>query len=371
MTYFLKHGNAFTVSTKDSMDLHEALPPGNYVIKKSMQGLFLEAIDGFENPSKIYGNTLKHASRILDTFSRRPSSTGVMLAGEKGSGKTLLAKVISNQAAQTGIPTIIINSPYCGDEFNSFLQMIEQPTIVMFDEFEKVYPKEHQEHILTLLDGVFPSKKLFILTCNDKWKIDANMRNRPGRVYYMMDFKGLGLDFIREYCLDNLNETKYADRICAISMLFYEFNFDMLKAIIEEMNRYNESPEAALELLNVKPENNSSHVSFIVSLSFEGKDLTKILNVSTWKGNPLINMVYVYYKINGKLGVEIDFNSPQVLLEEDEDDGEEKWKTVRFSPNDLNKIDVSKGIFHYKNVDGYIMTLTKPVEKVVSPYGVY
>ena len=30
-----------------------------------------------------------------------------------------------------------------------------------------------QTHVLTLLDGVFPSRKLFVLTCNDKYRIDA------------------------------------------------------------------------------------------------------------------------------------------------------------------------------------------------------
>ncbi len=33
-----------------------------------------------------------------------------------------------------------------------------------------------------------------------------------------------------------------------------EFNFDMLKALVEEMNRYNETPTDALAMLNAKPE---------------------------------------------------------------------------------------------------------------------
>ena len=35
MTYFLKNGNNYTVSKKESLDLHEHLPAGNYVIKKN------------------------------------------------------------------------------------------------------------------------------------------------------------------------------------------------------------------------------------------------------------------------------------------------------------------------------------------------
>ena len=63
-----------------------------------------------------------------------------------------------------------------------------QPII---DEFEKIFSGEKQQHILTLLDGVFSTHKLFLLTCNDKWKIDSHMRNRPGRIYYMIEFEGL------------------------------------------------------------------------------------------------------------------------------------------------------------------------------------
>ena len=186
MTYFLKSGNTFRVSSKEAMDLHEHLPAGNYVIKKDMfENLFLEHIDSFEIKGKRYGDLNRNCDRILNTFLDRPATTGVMLAGEKGSGKSLLAKAVSLQAAAQGIPTIVINSPFCGDKFNAFIQSIEQPVVILFDEFEKVYDSQEQEAILTLLDGVFPSKKLFMLTCNDKWRIDQHMRNRPGRIYYM------------------------------------------------------------------------------------------------------------------------------------------------------------------------------------------
>lgn len=58
MTYYLKSGNRFNVSTKEAMDLHEALPAGNYTVKHdSMSGrFFLEQIEGFEIRGKIYGD---------------------------------------------------------------------------------------------------------------------------------------------------------------------------------------------------------------------------------------------------------------------------------------------------------------------------
>jgi SpoVK/Ycf46/Vps4 family AAA+-type ATPase len=192
---------------------------------------------------------------MISTFMSRDKSTGVLLTGEKGSGKTMLSKNICNElASKCGVPTIVINAPWHGDKFNTLIQSIQQPCVVLFDEFEKVYDSEQQQSMLTLLDGIYSSKKLFVLTCNDKWRIDTHMRNRPGRIFYYMNFKGLDENFIREYCQDNLNNKEHIDKLVNIASVFSAFNFDMLKATVEEMNRYDETPAQALTLLNVKAE---------------------------------------------------------------------------------------------------------------------
>ena len=113
-SYFLKSGNTFRVTSKEAMDLHENLPAGNFVIKEDQFGnLFLESIDDFEFKGKRYGDNIRNADRIISTFLDRTASTGVMLSGEKGSGKTLLAKNVCMQAkAKYSIPTIVINAAY-------------------------------------------------------------------------------------------------------------------------------------------------------------------------------------------------------------------------------------------------------------------
>ena len=340
MAYFMKSGNTYRIARKEALDITEHLPGGNYTVNKDpMSGqLFLEHIDNFNVPKKIYGDCLRHTDRIVRTFMDRPNATGVMLTGEKGAGKTLLTKNVCMKLAEMNIPTIVINAPWCGDTFNSFIQSIEQPCAILFDEFEKVYDRDDQEKILTLLDGVFPSKKLFLLTSNDKWRVDYHMRNRPGRIFYMLDFKGVDANFIREYCQDNLNAKDQIERIVNISTMFREFNFDMLKALVEEMNRYGETPQQALAMLNAKPEFDGA-TKYDVRIVHEGREIEYD---SEFRGNPL-----------SPDGVEIGFDpSPE------DDDADYIHKV--FTASTL--VTVKNGEFIFEDKGTRIM-LTRKVEK--------
>ena len=351
MTYFLKQGNTYKVTKKEALDLSERLPAGNYVIKKNdMTGeLLLEAIDKFEFKGKVYGDTLKRADRILYAFNDRPATTGVMLTGEKGSGKTLLAKMLSIKGYEQDIPTIVINAPWCGDAFNAFIQSIEQPVIVVFDEFEKVYDEHEQEAMLTLLDGVYPTKKLFVLTCNDKWRVNQHMRNRPGRVFYSLEYKGLEADFIREYCHDNLKAVEHIEKIIGIAGTFGQFNFDMLKALVEEMNRFGETPQEAMQMLNAKPEY-SEESRYKVKLLVNGEEMAETnFEEKEWQGNPLNKRVHINFK----------------AYEKDEESGELEWDwdSMVFEPANLKKIDDNGNKYVFVASNGNTLVLTKVKEQ--------
>lgn len=372
MTYFVRNGNMFNVAPKEALDLHDTLPAGTYTVKyNEMKDIYyLEIIDGFEVKGKIYGDTTKQADRILNTFSERPGSTGVMLSGEKGSGKTLLAKVLSVEGLTRGIPTIVINQPWKGETFNSFMQTIEQETIVIFDEFEKVYDREDQEKMLTLLDGVYPSKKLYILTCNDKWRVNEHMRNRPGRIYYRIDYSGLDTDFITEYCLDNLDNKEHIADMCKVSIMFPEFNFDILKAMVEEMNRYNETPQQVMKVLNAKPEFSDS-ATYTVTLYVNGTALPDTyLEQSTWKGNPLNSTIHLYYKHPSKKSMAAS-GAAVAKATSDDDDSDGNWKSVRFTANDIQKVDTNTGTFHLQNKMGLQLTLVKEKTEGFNMWGAF
>mgnify|MGYP002776428584 CR=1 FL=1 len=350
MAHFLKSGNTYRVASNEAMDVRDKLPAGNYTIKVPPLGdMYLEHIEDFSIPSKVYGDCLKNTDRVITTFLSRPAATGVMLTGEKGSGKTLLTKNIAVELArQHDVPTIVINQPLCGENFNTFIQSIDQACIILFDEFEKVYSDNDQEAALTLLDGVFPSQKLFVLTCNDKWRINQHMRNRPGRIFYMIDFGGLEHEFIVEYCNDTLINKQYIEKVCAIAALFEQFNFDMLKALVEEMNRYNEAPADAMKMLNAKPEFNNKG-NFDVQMFAKNRLITEAeLETKVWHGNPL----------NGHVQVEFDTDPEGKLNDTDEN----TWFTSEFTPNELKTVEPQNGKFGYTNADGDQLVLTRRKE---------
>lgn len=348
MTYFLRSGSRFNVSTQAALDLHETLPVGTYTIKfdKMSGSFYLEAIEDFEIKGKIYGDTKKTATRILDTFKDRAGSTGVMLSGEKGSGKTLLAMMLSLDAQVKGIPTIVINQPWCGDEFNGFMQMIEQPVVVIFDEFEKVYDRDSQEKMLTLLDGVYSSKKLFVITCNDKFRVNDHMHNRPGRIFYHLSYGGLENDFIIEYCQDNLNNKDHIQSVCRIAVMFSAFNFDILKAVVEEMNRYDETPQEAMKILNARPERGET-AKYKVSLFVNDAPISQDKLFDTeWVGNPLSSDIGINYRTGSALA-------------DDDDDSDDDWGMAMFTVSDLNKIEPETGKSQFVNSKGEKLSLVK------------
>ncbi len=356
MTFYIRNINSFRVSDNPGAEVHEKLPVGTYIIEQDQFGnYYLNLIEDFQQPRKIYGNTLRHADRILRTFMDRPSSTGVMLAGEKGSGKSLLAKMLSTKAREQGVATIVINRPWCGDSFNKLMQDIQQPVIVLFDEFEKVYGEGDQEQILTLFDGMFPTKKLFVLTCNDKWRIDRHMRNRPGRIYYMLDFKGLDVDFIREYCEENLLNQENLEGVIKISSLFSEFNFDMLKAMVEEMNRYGETAQEVMSMLNTKPEY-SEVVEYDMQMTVDGIPVDETdLGDSRWRGNPMVQHINTSY-------FEAEPGQPA-----DKEDPDGDWVPVKMTPKNLKSVDGSTGRFVFQNGRACII-LTKKKPETVNYY---
>lgn len=329
MACFFKSGSLFRVGDEADVQPFALLPPGNYVVQYDdmREEYYLREVDPFRLPEKVYGDTEQVVQRFLKTYWQRPGSTGVLLCGVKGSGKTLTAKTLSVRAGEAGLPTLMVNAPFRGDGFSQFLQQIEQPCLVLFDEFEKVYTSEQQESLLTLLDGVFPTKKLWALTCNERHRVNYHLTNRPGRIYYLLEFEGLDTEFVREYCRDNLNDRSQVEQVVGISQFFDTLTFDMLAALVDEMNRYGESPTEALRFLNAKI---GGEEECIYELTLTVGSERRSIYPERMRGNPL------------RLS----------HIDVQEEDGE--GKKHRFCTADLVNLSASDGEYVYRSGDAVL-----------------
>lgn len=357
-TLYFKSGSMFSVHDSENVPTFvDRLPPKVFnLLLNPLEGFKLESVDDFELPPKLYGSTEKMADRFMSSFEDRDSSTGVILSGEKGSGKTLLAKKLAMDGISKGYPVILINSPYGGGSFSSFIQQIDQPTIVMFDEFEKVYSdNEKQDSVLTLFDGTFSSKKLFVVTCNDKYKVSDYMFNRPGRFFYSVEFKGLEEEFIREFATDTLRNQEAVENLVDYTGTFNKFNFDMLKALVEEMNRFGEDPVTASKLLNIN-NSNSSFMYDVEELEIFGVP-SEIIKKASIAYNEFISMdssvSIVYYVPTSDEMKKIKLKAAEKTLQSLPDEYgevEDFWtskKMISFNPTDL--VSYSKDIMVYRS----------------------
>jgi len=132
-------------------------------------------------------------------------------------------------------------------------------------------------------------------------------------------------------------------QILSIASLFEAFSFDMLQAMVEEMNRYGESPLQVLKYLNVRPEF-ASGSWYNIRLLVDGKQLPqrKIIG-DQWEGNPLVSTVRVEFEEPRSGSKSVD--------EDDNDDGDchSRYTKIEFTADEIDLMDTSSGILEYWN----------------------
>jgi hypothetical protein len=242
-------------------DLVSKIPVGNWMLKFDPQNnhYFIVPSDPFVLPDKIYGDQSKYADRYIKSFNTWEGNLGIHLTGLKGTGKSLLAKEICIKA---GLPVILITAPYAGPDFIQAISKIKQPAIIFIDEFEKVYERkgdveyyedgglahlsgaDPQKQLLSLLDGAFNSKFMFILTSNESASVSPFLKNRPGRIHYRRKYQGMGDDMIKEIADDLLENKELTTDLVRICKLLGNVSMDIIISIIKESNLY---PEDSLK----------------------------------------------------------------------------------------------------------------------------
>lgn len=256
-------GREYTVHD-DSLKTYDQLPAQVYCLRFSkFKGFYFESRSDFDiKEPKIYG---VHDAKVEKTFNGFASSNknfGVILSGAKGIGKSLFAKMLCKKAVESGLPVIMIDEAYRG--IPSVIEDIEQECVILFDEFDKIFPKSMkdedgniQDLLLSMFDGMSNGKKLFVITCNELHKLSDYLVNRPGRFHYHFRFGYPSLDEVEIYMRDKL-DPEYHDEIEKVKSFAakVDLNYDCLCAIAFELNTGISFSEAIkdLNILNLRDE---------------------------------------------------------------------------------------------------------------------
>lgn len=239
----------------------DQLPPKVYILKHDPYiGFYLDiAKNKLEIPKRIYGKAMERVNKCIRTYQQRTASTGILMTGDKGTGKTLLMSLLANAAiTELNMPVILIKTAFHGTQFTSFIELLGECCLV-FDEFGKMYTSNNrnnenevsQKSLLSLMDGVDKTKRLLILTENSHLDISEFMLNRPSRIYYHFKYTKLDEDSIRGYCEDLSVRKEVIKDIIDLSRRSRIFSFDMLQSIVEEQLRFDCTVDEAVTELNI------------------------------------------------------------------------------------------------------------------------
>nr|DAJ25798.1 MAG TPA: ATPase [Caudoviricetes sp.] len=213
------------------------LPAGFYTTAISQGQIFLNQANPLTIPSKIYGDSTDRMNRIITSFKATDKNLGVLLYGESGSGKSLLAKQVCVELSKEH-PVIIVLPEHI-DIIDKYIESIDDRCVFFIDEFEKMFEKpSEQSCLLSVVDGTSSKKNLFLFTANDKAMVNKFFFNRPGRIRYAYEYETLPDSIVLEVLKDILDNKERVQEIASVISYLKEPSFDVVCSIAQEANLY-------------------------------------------------------------------------------------------------------------------------------------
>jgi len=292
----------------------------------------------FSMPEKVYNFNNSDVKSDLEEifltrFKQGSSNLGVLLLGEKGTGKSLLLKRTANLALLANLPVIMVENSFPTESLANYLSSIPDECVVMFDEFEKKFnpngnSDQAQSGLLSFMDGTSTHKKLIVLTANNEQSINPFFINRPSRIRYCINYTELTREFIEQFLQENLLHKEAIETLLNELDLVESVNFDLLNTIVNEINIMypNESIKAILKILNIKREQ-TDIMLYKTTLFINGKKLLTRSDYIDWD----------YIPVN-KQSINIPLKTP---------DGNSIYRDIQINPKNLISIK-GKNQFIYK-----------------------
>mgnify|MGYP002657947983 FL=1 len=240
---FLKVGNSINFKF-NTEGLECDLTPGmvyNIKVDRYTDAISLEESSGLSLPSKVYCTQRdeRFIDKVINSYNLSESGfTGVMLAGLKGSGKTVMAKVIANKS---GLPIINIDKNIRPYILRNLVEKLGDTSVCfLFDELDKVLADYDDSVLLQVLDGSdTKGKHMILFTCNDDDEISEYLIDRCSRIRYWREFGEMSPSLIMEVLNDKLNDKKEVKSLTDfIKDNFEVCSFDNISSFVKEANDY-------------------------------------------------------------------------------------------------------------------------------------
>ena len=188
--------NLITINSINQEGIIDHIPAQIYKIgfdPRDGEVLLFKHLKRFDLPKKRYGRLPGIEADILETWRAREQSTGVLLDGRKGSGKTMLGESLSNNLIAQDIPVFLVDKPIPVGALEMVLGLCPGGAGVFFDEYGKNFDMDDQQKYLELFSNSSLKKVLFILTKNQGDPLDDNYLHRPGRILFNINHEHLDM----------------------------------------------------------------------------------------------------------------------------------------------------------------------------------
>lgn len=252
-TIYAINGKNITLVTPVVSPVVESIPPAVYNIQCDEKGIHLiHTLSKFDLPDHFFGDINRQHDLLIKDYQKAAvgkKSTGAILSGVKGCGKTLLMEKVSNTLISMDIPIINVEENIPAFILRKVIRSAG-PCCVLFDEFEKNYShttpdegrKTFQSDLLTLFSDSSLKGVMFIIASNDDTSINPMYINRPGRLKRYMKFTAPGFQHFAQIAktkgvfdqIDQYTKVYIEDYLTSMSSSFLvQYGIDVILELVE------------------------------------------------------------------------------------------------------------------------------------------